>query len=273
MKKHLLATAAAGLMALPAAPVLAEDSPMSWSANVGLFSDYLFRGVSQTGGKPALQGGLDWGYAAGPVNIYLGTWASNVSWLEDAGAYSNQSLEWDFYGGVNGKIGDTGLGWDAGLIYYYYPGTKNAGTVSANTTEIYGALSWKWFSAKYSYALSDYFGFRDANNNKTDGTWYLDLKAKYDFEDGPAKGLSIWGHYGITEIKGTYLAGNVVGGDPSYNDWNVGVSYTIQETVFKGTELGGYYSDTASINRAVYTNAQNYDTAKGMFVFYVKKTF
>jgi len=269
MKKLLVGTAAATVLALPAAPVLAEDSPMSWSANVGLFSDYLFRGVSQTGGEPAVQGGFDFGYAAGPVNIYAGTWASNISWLEDAGAYANSSLEWDFYGGVNGNFGKSDFGYDVGLIYYYYPGTKNPGAVSANTTEIYGALSWKWLSAKYSYALSDYFGVRDLNNNKTDGTWYLDLKAKYDIEEGAAKGLSFWGHYGVTKIPGTYA----VNADPSYNDWNVGASYTIQSSVFKDTEIGAYWSDTTSINRAVYTNAQNYDTAKGMFVAYVKKTF
>ena len=268
MKKLLLTSAAASLLALPVAPVLAEDSPMSWSANVGLFNDYLFRGVSQTGGEPAVQGGFDFGYAAGPVNLYAGTWASNVSWLEDAGLYTNSSLEWDFYGGVNGSIGNTGLGWDAGLIYYYYPGSKTIGTVSANTTEIYGALSWKWLSAKYSYSLSDYFGVRDITGSKTDGTWYLDLKAKYEFE-GAAKGVAVWGHYGITDVKGTYAPG----ADPSYNDWNIGGSYTVQSSVFKGTEIGGYWSDTAKIDRAVYTNPQGKDLAKGKFVVYVKKTF
>ena len=270
MKKLLVGAASASALALSATPALAEDSPLTWSANVGLYSDYLFRGVSQTGGEPAVQGGFDLGYAAGPVNLYLGTWASNVSWLEDSGAYTNQSMEWDFYGGVNGSIGNTGLGWDVGLIYYYYPGTKAPATVaSANTTEIYGALSWKWFSAKYSYSLSDYFGIRDIANTKTDGTYYLDLKAKYAFEEGPAKGLAFWGHYGITKIPGTYA----VNGDPSYDDWNIGASYTIQTSAFKDTEIGAYWSDTASINRAVYTNAQGYDTAKGMFVAYVKKTF
>lgn len=269
MKKLLLASAAASLLALPAAPALAQaSSPHSWSANVGLFSNYLFRGVSQTNGDPAVQGGFDYGYAAGPVNIYAGTWASNASWLSDSRAYTSSSLEWDFYGGVNGKFGKSDFGYDVGLIYYYYPGTKAAGTVSANTTELYGALSWQWLSAKYSYSLSDYFGGRDASGAKTDGTWYLDLKAKYDFE-GAAKGVSIWGHYGITEVAGTYAAGR----DPSYNDWNIGASYTVQSSVFKDTELGAYYSDTANINRAVYTTASGKDLAKGTFVVYVKKTF
>ncbi len=270
MKKLLLASTAAGLLALPAAPALAQAaSPLSWSANVGLFSNYLFRGVSQTNADPAVQGGFDLGYEAGPVNLYAGTWASNVSWLSDSGAYTSSSMEWDFYGGVNGKFGKSDFGYDVGLIYYYYPGNKAFGTFSANTTELYGALSWKWLSAKYSYSLGDYFGIRDVNGGNSDGTWYLDLKAKYDFEEGAAKGVSIWAHYGITEVAGTYAPG----ADPSYNDWNIGASYTVQSSVFKDTELGAYYSDTSNINRPVYTTAAGKDLAKGAFVVYVKKTF
>jgi len=97
MRKLLLASAAAVSLSLAAAtPALGQSSPHSWTANVGLFSNYLFRGVSQTAADPALQGGFDYAYAAGPVNIYAGTWGSNVSWLEDAGLYTGSSLELDF---------------------------------------------------------------------------------------------------------------------------------------------------------------------------------
>jgi uncharacterized protein (TIGR02001 family) len=44
----------------------------SFSANVGLFSDYTYRGVSQTGQEPALQGGIDWAH---DVGLYAGFWA------------------------------------------------------------------------------------------------------------------------------------------------------------------------------------------------------
>lgn len=270
MKKFLVASATAGLLALPAAPALAQAaSPLSWSANVGLFSNYLFRGVSQTSGEPAVQGGFDLGYATGPVNLYAGTWASNISWLEDTGAYTRSSMEWDFYGGVNGMFGKSDFGYDVGLLYYYYPGTKAATNPnSANTAELYGALSWKWFTAKYSYSLTNYFGLTDMNGAKTDGTWYFDLKAKYDFDEGAAKGLSVWGHYGWTNVKGSYASG----ADPSYDDWNVGGSYTVQNGVFKDTELGLYYSGTTNINRNVYT-VDGRDWAKGTLVAYLKKTF
>ena len=37
-----------------------KSIPGTFSANVGLFSEYYFRGVSQTDDAPALQGGMDW---------------------------------------------------------------------------------------------------------------------------------------------------------------------------------------------------------------------
>ena len=112
----------AALFAATALPgfALAEDAPKppeppkppySLSANVFLVSDYYFRGITQTWGKPAIQGGFDFVHDSG---IYLGTWASNVSGNQFAGG----SLEWDFYGGYKNKINDDfTLG--AGLYYYY----------------------------------------------------------------------------------------------------------------------------------------------------------
>ena len=187
----LLSTAAlAQMAAAPAAPATPEQTV---TANVGLFSEYIFRGISQTAGKPAVQGGFDYGHASG---FYAGTWASNVSWLEDFGAYTRSSLEWDFYGGYKANFGDSDFFYDVGTLYYYYPGTKNPGAVSADTWEIYGAVGWKWASAKYSYNLKDYFGLR-LTGAKTDGTWYLDLSATYPVGE---TGFALIGHYGILDV-------------------------------------------------------------------------
>src|SRR3977135_1191 len=68
----------------------------TFTANVGLFSEYIFRGIGQTAGRAAVQGGFAYAHSSG---FYAGTWASNISWLEDFGAYNRSSLEWDFYGG------------------------------------------------------------------------------------------------------------------------------------------------------------------------------
>jgi uncharacterized protein (TIGR02001 family) len=175
----------------PAAPPPAPDYTLT--ANAGLFTEYIFRGISQTAGKPAVQGGFDWAHSSG---FYLGTWASNISWLEDFNLYTRSSLEWDFYGGYKFPINDD---WniDVGTLYYLYPGKKLPGVVSANSWEIYAALNWKWLGAKASYSLDDYFGAQPTGQ-KTDGTWYFDFYANYPVGES---GFTIIGHYGILNVS------------------------------------------------------------------------
>jgi uncharacterized protein (TIGR02001 family) len=276
MKRLLHATTLVAAVAAPAAAFAqAPASPHTVTANVGFFSEYIFRGISQTGGKPALQGGFDYSHASG---FYAGTWASNISWLQDfnlpssADFYTRSSLEWDFYGGYKWSFpNDFGL--DVGTLYYYYPGKKTAGASSADTWEIYVAGTWKFLGAKFSYSLDDYFGARNftgtPGNQKTDGTWYLDLFANYAFGDS---GFSLNGHYGILDVNndGTGAA------EASYNDWRIGGAYTVPSGPVKGLEIGAYYTDTdvkKTGGTSYYVDSTGYDTAKGRAVVYVKKTF
>src|SRR6185295_19383573 len=156
-----------GLAAAQAPAAAAPASPHTITGNVGLFSSYRFRGIDQTFGKPALQGGIDYSHANG---LYLGNWNSNVN--EGAG-FPAGNLEMDFYGGWKKSWGDWGL--DLGAIYYYYPGTDanvangttgfyftnprngRTHTGSVDNKEIYIGGSWKWLSAKYYFATDDYF--------------------------------------------------------------------------------------------------------------------
>ncbi len=92
-----------------------EESPHVAAGSVALLTDYLFRGITQTGNHPAIQGSLEYNYT--PWGIYLGAWASNVN-----DAVSDGSIEIDWYGGFRGEFSDTGIGWDLGAIYYHYPG-------------------------------------------------------------------------------------------------------------------------------------------------------
>ena len=70
-----------------------------FTANVGVVSDYLFRGISQTKGAPAIQGGFDYSHSSG---LYAGTWLSSVSWYSDTVAGASKSVEFDVYGGYKG---------------------------------------------------------------------------------------------------------------------------------------------------------------------------
>lgn len=111
------------------------------SANIGVVSNYYFRGLSETDGGAAVQGGLDWEASSG---FYLGTWASNVEFGDGT------SYELDLYLGFANEL-DNGLGYDFGYLYYSYPDAPD----SANFGEIYGELSFGLFSIGAAYVVND----------------------------------------------------------------------------------------------------------------------
>lgn len=259
MRKSIASIAVAAALA---APVMAnaESTGSPVAGNVGLFSEYLFRGLKQTDGKPALQGGFDYSHSSG---FYAGTWASNVSWLADSQAttgYSSSSLEWDFYGGYKGAIGD--FGYDIGLLYYWYPGRVAPGFTEADTLEAYGAVSWKWFTAKLNVSVGDEtFGVPNS-----EGTYYLDLSASVPL----TAQLAAQAHYGMQEFEGT-TAGVENDSFASYKDWKLGVSYALPQ----GFTLGAFYTDTDmdTTQAAFYTNTAGRFLGKESFVVFLQKLF
>ena len=269
----------------PLQVALADEppSPHSFTANVGLFSEYVFRGLTQTNGDPAIQGGFDYAYNFGPASFYVGTWGSNISWLVDNKSYTSSSLENDWYGGFRGNFGQTDFTWDAGFLYYWYPGDVATGFVKADTQELYGALGWKWLSVKYSYSIGNKtFGVRDSS-----GTWYLDFSASYPVAE---TGLTLLAHYGIQKYSGTdpALAG-ISNNDNifSYDDWKLGATYDLGKLTktLSSTTLGAFYADTSGANNCGYGTASEScsspglvgpypnNIAKGKFVVYLQRTF
>ena len=269
-KKSLLAGAVAAAM-LPGVTT-AADSPHTLTGNVGFYSQYIFRGLTQTDREPAIQGGFDYSHANG---FYLGTWGSNISWLRDGGSYNaGGSLEWDFYGGYKwGFAPDWTL--DLGTLYYWYPGDVTpgcmAGTVGcpkADTWEVYAGLSWKWLSAKFSYSLDKKtFGVPES-----DGTYYFDLTASYPV---PNTKLTLIGHYGIQKYTGQ-IPGVALDNDTlfSYEDWKIGVSYALP----KDFTIGAFYTDTSGANVLGYGSVGEggvypRNIAKETFTVFISKTF
>jgi uncharacterized protein (TIGR02001 family) len=202
MKRHhlnLIAIAAIAISAHSAAR--AEDPPASpFSFNVGAISDYRYRGISQTRLKPALQGGIDFAHSSG---FYLGTWASTIKWIEDAGGGAR--VELDLYGGYKGDIVKDSLSFDVGVLTYQYP--SNNLNPKAETTEIYGALTSGPLTVKYSHAVSNLFGFADSKNSG-----YLDASASFDVGGG----VAIAPHVGYQRVAKN--------GNYSYADYSLTVS-------------------------------------------------
>jgi uncharacterized protein (TIGR02001 family) len=282
-KKTLMATAMAA--AVTSGSVYAADaapaepaSPHTFTANVGLFSQYIFRGLSQTNGNPAIQGGFDYAYNFGPASFYIGNWNSNISWLTDGAQYSSSSLESDVYAGIKGNFGETDFTWDAGVLQYFYPGNVAAGGAKGDTTEVYGALGWKWLTAKLSYVVSNKaFAVQDAQ-----GTYYLDISAAYPVGDS---GFTLIAHYGDQKYDGNDTRN--AGGQSndtiySYQDYKLGATYDLGKLskVLTGTTFGAYYSNTSGANGLGYNGRG--DVPAGAFpkqisgdqyVVYLQKTF
>jgi uncharacterized protein (TIGR02001 family) len=237
--------AAIGLTAFPSVSV-AQDSPLSF--NVGLFSDYRYRGISQTRQRAALQAGVDY---ALPAGFYLGGWASNVQWIKDAGGKADAEI--DLYGGWKGEVGG-GVTLDVGVLAYQYPSHKLA--VSPNTTEIYGAATVGPATLKYSHSVTNLFGFADSKNSG-----YLDLTATFD-----VMGFGVAPHVGYQRVAGT---GN---GDFSYTDYSLTVSKDVSGFVLSAAIVG---TDTKSIGGLpAYTNPVNLkNMGRSGLVVGVKKTF
>ena len=213
MKKTLFAVAATlAITALPSVSY-AEDSPLSF--NVGLVSDYRYRGISQTRLKPALQGGVDF---AAPGGFYLGAWGSTIKWVKDFGG--DASVEIDLYGGWKGEVAKD-LTLDVGVLTYVYPSNKL--NPKADTTELYGALTYGPATLKYSHAVTNTFGNPDSKNS-----FYLDLSAGFDV----GRRITVTPHIGYQKIKGPFE-------DPAtYTDYSIGVSKDFSGFLLSATLVG-----------------------------------
>ncbi len=230
MNKTKLALAAAALCSLAPFAQAAEPTP-DWTVtgNAGLFSDYRFRGISQTDKKPAFQGGFDLAHASG---FYLGNWNSNI----DSAFFGGANVEMDFYGGYKTSVGDIGL--DFGGLYYYYPNSDRSLPNKIDNFEIYVGASYGPVSAKLYYPISDFFSAEDNfGGANAGGSYYLDLSGGLDLGNG----FGLTAHVGYQKLKGAAKLAELDGSlTSSYVDWKLGVTYTFSN----GFVAGLSYIDT-----------------------------
>jgi len=228
----------------------ADSSSYAVTGNIALASDYMFRGLTQTWGGPAVQGGADLtmknGFAAG-------FWASSIS----DNSYPGASLELDLYANYGVSINDD-WSWRVGLYSYLYPkgNLDEAGLVSRsfNTVEANAALSWKWLTVKYSRALTDYFGIDVEQGYRDDsrGTGYLELNAAIPFNEQWSLAL----HAGRTDVT-TRLATPLANGTTDADYTDVGATLKYQFNPHWSASLGATYADNDAFygRTASFTNA------------------
>lgn len=187
MKKLTTALLAAGLMSATFA-AQAQEGPIT--GNVTLTTDYIYRGVSQTSGGPAIQGGFNW---AGESGFYLGTWASSITF--------DDSIEIDYFGGFTGDLTEE-VGYDVGFLYYDYPGAS-----SDDFLELYGKLIFGSLIGTINYSEDFFAGVGPA--------MYYTLD--YGFALGNDVSLGL--HYGLSDFDQ-----DVFGTEDSYSEYKVSLS-------------------------------------------------
>jgi uncharacterized protein (TIGR02001 family) len=248
----LLATFSAMAQTAPAEP---EDT---LAYNVGLVTDYRYRGLAQGAKNPALQGGADYTDKSG---LYVGTWASTISWIKDsavAPATAKGPVELDIYGGYRGNLSED-IAFDIGGLEYDYVGNTLSGLpglANANTFEVYLALTKGAFTAKISDSTTNLFGTVGSK-----GSRYLDLSYTFDLGDG----MSLVPHVGDQYVAGA--------NGLSYDDY----SLTLNKDLGDGLAVSAAAIGTNFKNRHGFAStlpgSGSKDLGASTLVLGVKKSF
>lgn len=181
----------------------AEEAPeRAWKVegSVDVVSDYVFRGISQTNEKPALQVGASLSHSSG---FYVGAWASNVD-FDTPGDGINTEL--DYYIGWNKDLGEH-LNLDLMANHYSYPG-YNSG-YNSDYTEFLGKLT---LDEKYWFN----FGYANDYVNSGESATYYQIGMDQPIGESGWTVSAAVGHYNLQNVAGD-----------SYNDYLVGVSKTL----------------------------------------------
>ena len=254
MRLSMISLAALAL-AGAAAPAFAQDTdvppPVKVTGGVTLISDYRFRGLTQSDEDPAVQGTVNINHESG---FYVGAFASSIDGSGDTPALTGYGdVEIDFYGGYT-KTLDNGLGFDIGLLYYFYADAEDGLDTDffepyAAVTYAIGPVSTK-LGAAYAWGGQDGLDFTDSNDDNIYG--YFDAAVAV-----PTTPVTLKGHVGYSngslglvnlddseEYWDWSVTAEAVGGPlkvgVSYVDTNVTNDFHFAQTLGRGSTVLGY---------------------------------
>lgn len=233
----ILASLSLSMFAL-AQPALAQDEAAGPTApapaitvtgSISGTTDYRFRGLSQSHEDVAGQATLNVNHESG---LYVGTFASTIDDKVSLPGYGD--VEVDLYGGYT-KTFQSGLGVDAGLLYYFYAGApQRIGGVKNDTDyfEPYASINYSFGPANVK--VGGNYAWKGQDGLGGDDSLYLYTNLSVALPNTPVKLL---GHVGRS--KGALGAFNLDAEDDSYLDWSLGA-----EASYKHFTLGVQYVDT-----------------------------
>jgi uncharacterized protein (TIGR02001 family) len=181
--QKLLTSACLLAAAAFANPAQAVDVELT--ANGGAVTQYIFRGIPQSDGKAAAQGGIDLDVSG----FYLGTWLSQVdtSARTAAGDVPSTGLEVDFYGGYAFDLGDFSFG-VGGTAYTY---TED---FDEEYYEVNLSAGWKFIAIDYAIGQYDVPSATSSTQDYTFGSVTLEYNGFYGL-------VGNWGN----DFEGTFF--------------------------------------------------------------------
>ncbi|MBL0230584.1 MAG: hypothetical protein IPP76_07200 [Moraxellaceae bacterium] len=213
LAKALLASS----MLFTAAHATAAE-PITVTGSAAFTTDYLFRGISQTGNNAAVQAGMTATHESG---AYFSVWGSNISFTEGG-------LEMDALLGFSGKAGE--VGYDVGVMHYGYPSADAA----LGYDEIYASVSTMGAKVGLNYS-NDYFAKSDK---------FMYLYASYGTE---VAGVGLSASLGMNKFDSAAMMSNALGTtgtDDSYMDYKLAASKAIGGMTIEGAYIGSDIDDT-----------------------------
>jgi len=163
MTKTIMKFTTAALLAMGMMTSVAQAEETSVSGDIGVYSQYVWRGVEQTVNSTAVQGDL--GVSMGGLSA--GVWFSNTYPAGAPQYLGKDVVEFDWTVDYSGDIGDTGLGYSVGGIAYTYLYDS-----ASNFPELYAGLSFGPASLTAYYTVSD-----SQNKAYLAGDMWIDLGA------------------------------------------------------------------------------------------------
>lgn len=203
MKLRIVTIVAASVFALAGQAAAEEESAVSLEGEIGVVSDYRYRGYSLSDEEPAIQGGLTLSLAGG---FYAGVWGSSIA------DYAGADIEVDLMAGVAFSAG--GLDWDVGVIRYSYPDGVDVDywEIPVSASKTWGAFTG---TASFQYVP-------EQDNTGNEDNRYFSLGGDYAPESWP---VSV--NFSVGHEDGAFADGKL--------DWSAGVAKEFGPVTFSLT--------------------------------------
>lgn len=225
-------------------------------ADLGVYSDYIERGLSYSRERYSLQGHFECDSPRGPYG--------GAFFVHNSAILNKETVEFDPYVGYVMRINDWTV--DSGVFAWLYPHSRlDLSRNRYNTLETTVDVTYKIVGVKFWYDLKDFWGLDGGSaavnyglkpNGSSKDSFYidshLDLPLPMDFL------LKL--HLGHQFIRNY--------GELNYTDWLLG----FEKNLGYHLTLGGAYTGTDA-NQSLYTDPHGLNLARGKGLVYLRRVF